>query len=83
MKMNKQINFRGNTKRTLEYLKEHKSITTFVAFEKLGITRLSAIIFNLRAYGFNIKSVQKSGVNRYNEKIHFVEYVLMKGKSKK
>lgn len=78
----KQINFRGNTKRTLDYIKEHGSITTFDAFEKLGVTRLSAVIFNLRAYGFDIESVPRAGLNRYNEKIHYVEYVLVKNKGK-
>lgn len=62
----------GNTSRVLKYLESHKGITSMEAFEKFRDTRLSAIIFNLRKYGYNIKS----------EKVTFSRYSLIKGETK-
>ncbi len=55
---------------------QHKPITSMEAFEKYGITRLSAIIFNLRADGYDISSKTKKVKNRYGEVCHFSEYKL-------
>lgn len=66
------------TSEVLNYLKTHKGITSMQAFEKFGATRLSGIIFNLRAKGLNIVSVYKTGTNRYGEHVSFVEYRLIK-----
>lgn len=70
----------GNTGRVLEYMKTHKGITSMQAFQLFGATRLSAIIFNLRNYGYSITSEPKQGKNRYKESVHFVEYKLNKEK---
>ena len=59
----------------LNYLKTHVGMTSMDAFD-LGITRLSAAIFNLRQAGHNIVNVKKDGINRYGSKIHYVEYRL-------
>lgn len=66
----------GNTQRVLEYLKTHEGITSMQAFEMFGATRLSAIIFNLRKYGYKIRSCRKDGKNRYGDAVWFVEYQL-------
>lgn len=62
----------------LKYLKTHKGLTSIVAFEKFGITRLSAVIFDLRKIGLNIISVWRTGTNRYGQTVRYVEYRLIK-----
>ena len=68
----------GNTGRILEYLKNHKGITSMEAFDKFGATRLSAIIHVLRKDGYWIEDVDREAKNRYGETVHFVEYRLKK-----
>lgn len=41
----------------LRYLKKHKKITPYQAFEELGITKLSTRISELRAKGIKIQDV--------------------------
>lgn len=43
-------------KQVERHLKKRKSITTWDAIQLYGITRLSALIFTLREYGYNIES---------------------------
>jgi len=80
---NKQFN-EGNGKRLTQYdrvlrhLRERGNITSLQAFRDYGITRLSAIIFNLRKDGYNITSEYMSRKNRYGDKVKFVKYVLIK-----
>lgn len=64
--------------RVLKYLKNHVGITDTQAREKLGISRLSGRIYNLRESGYQILNVWKEGVNRYGEATRFVEYRLVK-----
>lgn len=47
----------------LDYLKEHGSITSMQAFQRLGITRLSARVYDLRDHGHNVvtETVTKNG----------------------
>lgn len=61
---------------TLEYLKI-KPLTSKEAFNELGVTRLSAIIFNLKKDGYNIIKRQVDGVNRYGRAVYFAEYTLV------
>ena len=67
----------GNTARVLKYLQTHNGITSMEAFELFGATRLSAIIFNLRKYGFEIESIPMRGKNRYGDPVNFVKYHLI------
>jgi len=64
--------------RVLQYMHDYGSITTLDAFRDLGITRLSAVIFELKKKGFNIDSSTEFGKNRYGEKTHFSKYFLVK-----
>ena len=64
--------------RVLEYMKEHNGITSLEAFQHLGITRLSAKIFNLKKQGYLITSEMQQGENRYGETTHFKRYMLVK-----
>lgn len=68
----------GNTGRILRYLQENESISSIEAFKLFGATRLSAIIFNLRKYGYNIINERICSKNRYGEKVYFVRYKLLK-----
>ena len=61
----------------LDYLKKHVGMTSMDAYD-LGITRLSAAIFNLRHAGYVITNVNREGVNRYGRKVRYVEYRLKK-----
>lgn len=67
----------GNTGRVLEHLKNNRGITSMEAFERYGATRLSAIIYNLRDDGYVIKNVHRESLNRYGNKVRFVEYQLI------
>lgn len=62
--------------RVLRHLKDFKGITSWQAFEWYGITRLSAIIFELRNDGYNIESETLKMKNRYGDPVHFAKYVL-------
>lgn len=53
-----------------------KGVTSLDAFKHFGITRLSAIIFNLRKKGLNISSNKYAIKNRYGEKVYFSRYIL-------
>ena len=72
----------GTKKRTTQYdrvlrhLTERGNITSLQAFREYGITRLSAIIFNLRADGYNIVSEFITRKNRYGDKVSFAKYIL-------
>lgn len=62
----------------LSYLKEvPRGITSMEAFELFGVTRLSAIIFTLRAKGYKIDTIIDYAVNRYGRKTKFATYVLV------
>ena len=62
--------------RILEYMQKHGSITSLEAFEKIGCTRISARIWDLRSDGYIIASTRESGLNRFGERTNYVRYVL-------
>lgn len=66
---------RGKTKKVLEYLQTNNSITSMDAFIKFKATRLSAIIFNLRKYGYVIKSVPEVYTCEDGTKSYYVRYI--------
>ncbi len=57
----------------LNYLNDKGSITSMEAYTELGATRLSAIIYELKRFGFNISSVTKTVETRYG-KTNITEY---------
>ena len=73
----KKMKLGRNTARVLKYLQTHNGITSMEAFELFGATRLSAIIFNLRKYGFEIENIPMQGKNRYGDSVNFVKYHLI------
>lgn len=62
------------TKKVLEHLQKHGSITSWEAITEYGATRLSAIIYNLRQH-YNIQSVSMPFTDTYGDSSVFVKYV--------
>lgn len=62
--------------RVLRHLKDNGSITSLQAFREYGITRLSAVIYNLRKDGYVIENEVVKRKNRYGDKIWFAKYIL-------
>lgn len=60
----------------LDYLKKNGHITATQAVYDLGITRLSARIYDLRAEGYDISLTIKTGTNRFGKPVHYGEYRL-------
>lgn len=62
----------------LSILKKHLekvgSITTYEAFEEYGITRLSALIFQLKKKGMKIMTSQMVKINKFGNQITFKKY---------
>ena len=50
---------KSHTKKILEYMKEHGSITSLEAFRTIGCTRLSGRIFDLKKRGYNIEKTME------------------------
>lgn len=61
----------------LQELKTYNCITTWTAFQEYGITRLSAIIYNLRHEGYPIVSIPKKFKSRHGRYSRYVEYRLI------
>lgn len=57
----------------LRHIKRYGSITSMEAFEKYGITRLSAIIYILRRE-YEIVTIMRTSINRYGNEVNFAEY---------
>ncbi|MBO7735259.1 MAG: hypothetical protein J6S67_22025 [Methanobrevibacter sp.] len=58
----------------LSYLKEYHSITSWEAIKNFKATRLSAIIFDLRAEGYEINSVREENIETGT---NYVRYFLI------
>lgn len=58
----------------LDYMMRFGSITTRDAFDDLGITRLSARVFELRKGGHNITGERVKVKNRFGEDCIVMEY---------
>lgn len=61
----------------LEHLKTHIGLTTYEAYEKYGITRLSSRIHDLREDGYPILAITRVEENRHGKKVNFSEYRLI------
>jgi len=62
----------------LAYMQAGHKITSMTAIDMFGATRLSAIIFDLRKAGYNIKTHDIVSKNRYGKIVTFAEYELIK-----
>ena len=73
----------NKTKAVLLHLEEYGSINTWQAIKEYGATRLSAIIYNLRhRYNLNIQNERVDFVDRYGDKSHYDNYILVKEETK-
>lgn len=63
--------------RVLDYMSKFGSITSLEAFRDLGITRLSAVIFDLRELGYRIETKDESALNRFGEKTNYARYFMV------
>lgn len=66
--------------RVLEYMNAFGSISSMEAFQDLGVTRLAAVIFELKRKGIPIHSKTEARVNRFGEVKHFSRYSVVNGK---
>jgi hypothetical protein len=63
--------------RVLDYLKRNNSITTMDAWVELGVSRLSAVIFELKRSKCILK-INEKVTNRYGETCTVARYYLIK-----
>ena len=61
-------------KMVLDYIREFGSITPLDAFKDLGVTRLAAVIFELKEDGHDIHKEREHAFNRYGQKVRYARY---------
>ena len=66
----------GQKQRVLDYIEKFGSISSMEAFRDLGVTRLSAVIFNLKKDGVKIGKKSERGRNRFGEKTNYDRYFI-------
>ena len=69
--------------RVLRFWKTRKGITQLQANQYLGVSRLAAVIFDLRQKGYNIESEMVEVTNRWGEKTRVARYYLKDTKQSK
>ncbi len=62
--------------RVLEYLQEGNTITSLDAFYELGITRISAVVYNLRKDGHPLIKENVKVMNRFDEECTIARWSL-------
>lgn len=60
----------------LDWLKTGTGISSMDAFKALGVTRLSAVVFNLRKKGYNIESEEIETTTRFGSRVKIARYYL-------
>ncbi len=63
-------------RQVLQFMREHRGITSMEAFDRFGITRLSGRIFELRREGYDIETVNEESKNRYGRPVRYARYIL-------
>ena len=58
----------------LDYIREFGSITPMDAFKDLGVTRLAAVIFELKDDGHDIHTEREHGNNRFGHATRYARY---------
>ena len=62
----------------IAWLRAHGSISTMEAFQYLGITRLSARIWELRNEGYQFDETFETSKNRFGESVSYKRYRFQK-----
>ena len=65
------------SERVLSYMRANGSITTLQAFENLGVTRLSARIWDIRHDGHLVSASHRTVLNRHGERTSVCVYRLV------
>ena len=70
---------KGNTQKELilKYIADFGSITSFQAYQDLGITQLATRIKELKELGYTFKTEPQKAKNRYGKPVHYVKYYLI------
>lgn len=63
--------------RVLQYIRDFGSITSWQAYEDLGVMQLGTRIFELKALGYSFKKERVYKENRYGSRCHFDKYMLV------
>lgn len=61
----------------LKYIRDFGSITSWQAYQELGVTQLGARIYQLKERGYKFNKTRVKTKNRYGEPTHFDEYRLV------
>lgn len=60
--------------RVLDFIRKEGSITSTDAYNELGCTRLSAVIFNLKEEGYEFETKFETKKNRWGDPVSFARY---------
>ena len=60
----------------LSYIREFGCITTWQAYQDLGISQLATRIFELKELGYRFTTTRVNTKNRYGKPTHYDEYRL-------
>ena len=64
--------------RVVEYINQNGSITSRDAFIELGVTRLSAVVFDLKKKGYQVDTQFESSKNRWGDSTTYARYSFKK-----
>jgi hypothetical protein len=59
----------------LRHLQDYGNITTWEAIKEYGVTRISAVVFNLKKDGCNFDEEWVHTTNRYERPVSFKKYI--------
>lgn len=62
--------------RILQYIREFGSISSWEAYQDLGITQLGARIDQLKKEGYEFRTEWGNSTNRYGDKTYYKKYYL-------
>lgn len=75
------IKLSNQERRVVKYSKHFKGITAWEAAKELGVMRLSAVIYNLKAKGYDVKDRWIEDTNRFGEQVRYKKYIIMRSTS--
>ena len=67
------------TKELIQYLRNHRGITSMEAFRLFSITRLSGIIYSLKKQGYVFRTITHTTTTKYGKHTQYAEYQLISG----
>jgi len=70
------VSKQNKTTEVLKHLQTYGTITSMEAIKLYGATRLSAIIFCLRKKGYDIRTFDVTGKDRYGTTVTYAKYTL-------